>query len=160
MTATAQPPARKPRRVPLVAILIVTAFFVGVFGASRISTAMNSDTLAWGTASGPGGHRFERTRTATMTVVYVEVWWPACIEQGDYAWLTPDVADLPWSVTITLRTNDHYTAKCGPPATDGRLPVVGTYLSPLAFPVLLGEALGNRSLLDGSTFPATQRFHA
>lgn len=79
-------------------------------------------------------------------------------ELRDYAWLAPEVAYGPASVAITLRTNDAYTAMCPESTGSGELPVAGTYLSPLAFPVQLSEPLGGRALIDGSTFPGTERY--
>ena len=96
--------------------------------------------------------------SAVSFVTYVEVDWPGCVKQRDHSWLTPDIAYLPWSVTITLRTSDSDTAQCGKAGLDGRLPPVGFYLSPLSFPVLLSEPLDGRPMFDGSTFPATERY--
>jgi hypothetical protein len=148
-------PAPTRRRIPLVAVIIVAAFFVGLFGASRLQTVLSTRTIPWEVSAGIGGPPFAAT---TDSVAYVEVDWPSCVEQRDYSWLTPDVAYLPWSVTITLRTSDTYTAQCGEAGMGGRLPSVGAYLSPLSFPVQLTEPLGGRPLFDGSTFPATERY--
>ena len=148
-------PARKRRRIPFVAVIVVAAFFVGLFGASRLHTVLSTRTIRWEPSAGIGGPSFAAT---TGGVTYVEVDWPSCVAQRDYSWLTPDIAYLPWSVTITLRTSDTYTAQCGKAASDSRLPPVGSYLSPLSFRVLLSEPLNGRPLFDGSTFPATERY--
>ncbi|HEX5823030.1 MAG TPA: hypothetical protein VFY18_01100 [Candidatus Limnocylindrales bacterium] len=161
MTGTATPAARRPRTIPLVPIvIIVAAFFAGMFGASRLSTMLNSHTVSWGPSAGIGGPGFDRATAQTSTVVNVEVQWPSCVNTGDDSWLTPEVSYMPWSVTITLRTSAAYAAnpKCSKPGPDGKLPMVGFYLSALSFPVHLSEPLGNRPLLDGSTSPATERY--
>jgi len=149
-------PAQSRRRIPLVAVIIVAAFFVGLFGASRLHTVLLTRAIPWEPSDGIGGPPFAAT---TDGVTYVEVDWPGCVAQRDYSWLTPDIAYLPWSVTITLRTSDTYSAQCGKPGSDGRQPAVGFYLSPLSFPVRLSEPLGGRPLFDGSTFPAAERYH-
>lgn len=151
MTTHSTSGTQQPRRIPIVAIvLIVVGFVGGMYGASRISESLSSEAVPWQTSAGLSGGRFDPAAVQTMTVVYVEVEWPGCIKPGDSSWMTPEVSSLPWSVTITLRTNDIYTAKC--PER------VGSYLSHLSFPVQLSEPLGGRPLFDGSTFPATERY--
>lgn len=160
MSSAITPTVRNPRRIPLVPIVIIAAaFFVGMFGASRLSALLNSQLIPWGPSAGLSGARFDPATVQTMTVVNVEVQWPGCIEPGDSSWMTPEVSYMPWSVTITLRTNDIYTTKCSKPTADGRLPSIGGYyLSALSFPVQLSEPLGGRPLFDGSTSPAAERY--
>jgi hypothetical protein len=136
------------------------AFFVGIFAASRLSSALSaasSPTIGWELAVGMGRPKFDQAVAQTTTVVPVQVWWPACVELQDYSWLTPAVSYTRWSVTITLHTSDAYAnnPKC-PGAGRGVLPV-GFYLSPLSFAVQLSEPLGGRDLFDGSEFPAAAR---
>lgn len=160
MTRDITPTVRNPRRIPIVPIvIIVAAFFVGMLGASSLSAALSSQVIPWGTSAGLSGARFDPAAVQTMTVVNVQVEWPGCIQPGDSSWMTPEVSYKPWSVTITLRTNDIYATKCTKPTADGRLPGLGGYyLSALSFPVQLSEPLGGRALFDGSTFPATERY--
>ena len=158
MNTHARPAARRSRRIPIVAILLVAAFFVGMLGASRIYTILSSHAVPWHPSAGLSGRSFASAPVQTSLVVYVEVEWPGCIDIGDYNWLTPDVSYMPWSVTITLRTNNYYADKCTKPGADGRQPPIGYYLSPLSFQVQLSEPVGNRPLSDGSTFPATERY--
>jgi hypothetical protein len=160
MTSAITPTVRRPRRVPIVPIVIVAAFFVGMLGASRISTLLSSHVIPWQPSAGLSGARFDPATVQTMTVVNVDVEWPGCIKPGDSSWMTPEVSYTPWSVTITLRTNDIYASKCTEPRADGRLPNIGSYLSALSFPVQLSEPLGGRPLFDGSSFPATERYRA
>jgi hypothetical protein len=139
-------------------VMIVAAFFVGMLGASRLSTMLNSQVIPWSSSAGLSGARFDPASVQTMTVVNVQVQWPSCIQPGDSSWMTPEVSYMPWSVTITLRTNEVYIAKCAKSTGDGRLPSVGYYLSELSFPVPLSEPLGGRPLFDGSVTPAAERF--
>jgi hypothetical protein len=157
MTTNTTSAAHKPRRIPLVPILIAAAFVAGIVGASKISTALSSQTVAWGLSAGIGGPAFDPATAQAMTVVNVEVQWPACVNAGDSSWLTPEVSYMPWSVTITLRTSAAYAEKCSKGA-DGQPAVIGYYLSDLSFPVRLSEPLGGRPLFDGSTVPATERY--
>jgi hypothetical protein len=158
MTSTTTPAARRPRQIPLVPIaLIVAAFFVGMFGASRLSTMQPSHTVAWQPATGPAAHAFHPVAAAAADAVNVEVQWPVCVEIGDRSWLRPEVSYTPWSVTITLHTTDTYAERCLKPSAEGS-PRIGYYLSPLHFQVPLSEPLGDRSLFDGSTSPATERY--
>jgi hypothetical protein len=151
---------RSARRILPIAALLVGAFFVGIFAASRLSSALSaasSPTIGWELAVGMGRPKFDQAAAQTTTVVPVQVWWPACVELQDYSWLTPAVSYTRWSVTITLHTSDAYAnnPKC-PGAGRGVLPV-GFYLSPLSFAVQLSEPLGGRDLFDGSEFPAAAR---
>jgi hypothetical protein len=150
---------RSARRILPIAALLVGAFFVGIFAASRLSSALSatSSGIGWELAVGMGRPKFDLAAAQTTTVVPVQVWWPACVELGDYSWLTPAVSYTRWSVTITLHRSDAYAnnPKC-PGAGRGVLPV-GVYLSPLYFPVHLNEPLGGRALFDGSEFPAAAR---
>jgi hypothetical protein len=147
------------RRILPIAALLVGAFFVGIFAASRLSSALSvaSSGIGWELAVGMGRPKFDQADAQTTTVVPVEVWWPGCVELQDYSWLIPAVSYTRWSVTITLHTSDAYAnnPKC-PGAGRGVLPV-GFYLSPLYFPVQLNEPLGGRALFDGSKFPAAAR---
>jgi hypothetical protein len=149
---------RSARRTLPIAALLVGAFFVGIFAASLLSSALSaasSRATHWDLAVGIGGPKFDPADAQTTTVVHVEVWWPACVELQDYSWLTPAIASTPWSVTITLHTSDAFARNpnCHS-AGQGALSPVGTYLSPLSFPVQLNEPLGGRALFDGSQFPA------
>ena len=157
MTIRTDSAARTPRRIPLVPILLVAAFILGVVGAAGLSTRLSSHTIAWQPSAGIGGPGFDPATAEATTVVNVEVQWPSCVEPRDYSWLTPEVSYVPWSVTITLRTSAAYAAnpKCPP---NGQLEDVGFYLSALSFPVPLSEPLGDRPLFDGSTFPGTERY--
>ncbi len=151
---------RSARRILPIVALLVGAFFVGIFAASRLSSALSaasSATIGWELAVGLGRPNFDQAAAQTTTVVPVQVWWPACVELGDDSWLIPAVSYTRWSVTITLHTSDAYAnnPKC-PGAGRGMLPV-GFYLSPLYFPVHLNEPLGGRALFDGSQFPAAAR---
>jgi hypothetical protein len=151
---------RSARRILPIAALLVGAFFVGIFAASLLSSALSaasSGGTPWELAVGMGRPKFGPADAQTTTVVPVQVWWPACVELGDYSWLTPAVSYTRWSVTITLHTSDASAnnPKC-PGAGRGVLPV-GVYLSPLYFPVHLNEPLGGRALFDGSEFPAAAR---
>ena len=157
MTTSTTSAAHKRRRIPVVPILIAAAFVAGIVGASKISTALASQTIAWEASAGIGGPAFDPATAQTMTVVNVEVQWPGCVDLGDYSWLTPEVSYMPWSVTITLRTTDNYAAKCSKGAA-GQPAVIGYYPSDLSFPVQLSEPLGGRPLFDGSTVPATERY--
>ena len=153
--------ARSARRILPIAALLVGAFFVGIFAASRLSSALShasSATIRWELAVGIGGPKFDAADARATTVVHAEVWWPACVELQDYSWLTPAVSYTPWSVTITLRTSDAFARnpKCHS-ASRTVLSDVGTYLSPLSFPIQLNEPLGGRDLFDGSQFPAAAR---
>jgi hypothetical protein len=156
-TDTATPPRR---RIPLLAVMFVAAFILGVVGAATLATRLSAHTIAWQPSGGIGGPRFDPATAEITTVVHVEVQWPSCVEPRDYSWLTPEVSSLPWSVTITLRTSAAYAAnpKCPKAGPDGLLEDVGYYLSALSFPVPLSEPLGGRPLFDGSTFPATERY--
>jgi hypothetical protein len=152
---------RRAHRISPIAILLVAAFAVGVFGAGLISsllTAASSEALTWQLSGGIGGPRFDPAAAQSTTVVYVEVWWPGCVKTQDYSWLTPSVSYALSSVTITLRTNDVYANNpgCAKPRA-GQLPNVGTYLSALSFPVQLSEPLAGRTLFDGSESPAAAR---
>ena len=152
---------RSARRTLSIAALLVGAFFVGIFAASRLSSALSaasSGGIGWELAVGMGRPKFGPADAQTTTVVPVQVWWPACVELQDYSWLTPAVSYTRWSVTITLHTSDAYAnnPKC-PGAGRGVRPNVGFYLSPLYFPVQLNEPLGGRALFDGSKFPAAAR---
>lgn len=161
MSASSQPAARQRRRIPLVPFVIAAAFTVGLFGASTLSAAFSSHSISWQPAAGIGGPRFDAAAAQTTTVVHVEVQWPACVSIGDHSWLAPDVSYMPWSVTITIRTTASFAnnPKCSGPGSDGGLPVVGTYLSALSFPVQLREPLGGRPIFDGSAFPAVERVY-
>lgn len=152
---------RSARRILPIAALLVGAFFLGIFAASRLSSvlsAASSQTIGWQLAVGIGGPRFDPANAQTTKVVNVEVQWPGCVETQDYSWLTPEVSYTPWSVTITLRTSDAYArnAKCHAKGSGG-LPMVGYYLSALSYPVQLSEPLAGRELSDGSQFPASAR---
>ena len=152
---------RSARRIVPIAALLVGAFFVGIFAASRLSSALSATSSAgtpWELAVGMGRPKFDQAAAQTTTVVPVQVWWPACVELQDHSWLTPAVSYTRWSVTITLHTSDAYAnnPKC-PGAGRGVLPNVGFYLSPLFFSVPLKEPLGGRALFDGSKFPAAAR---
>ena len=153
------PPASTRLRSVRLGAIIVIAFLAGLVGASTLSVALSSHTVAWQPAVGIGGPEFDPSAAQATTVVNVEVEWPACVSTGDYSWLTPDVSYLPWSVTITLRTSAAYAnnPKCSKPRADGQLPTVGYYLSALSFPVQLREPLSGRPLFDGSVFPAAAR---
>jgi hypothetical protein len=158
-TTNARPRARTFRVLPI-AVLLVVAFLVGLFGASQISSALSAQhTVAWGLAVGIGGPKYDRAAAQDTRVVNVEVQWPACVPTQDDSWLRSDVSYTPWSVTITLHTSDAYAnnPKCSKPRADGLLPVVGYYLSALSFPVQLSEPLAGRDLFDGSAFPAAAR---
>jgi hypothetical protein len=158
MTSPITPTVRKSRRIPIVPIVIVAVLIVGVIGASRLSAVLSSQAVRWEPSSGIGGPAFDPATVQTMSIVNVEVEWPTCIDTGDSSWLTPEVSYMPWSVTITLRTNEIYATNCTTPAAGGRPPSIGYYLSALPFPVQLNEPLGGRPLFDGSTFPATERY--
>jgi hypothetical protein len=152
---------RSARRILPIAALLVGAFFLGIFAASRLSSALSATSSAgtpWELAVGMGRPKFDQAAAQTTTVVPVQVWWPACVELQDHSWLTPAVSYTRWSVTITLHTSDAYAnnPKC-PGAGRGVLPNVGFYLSPLFFSVPLKEPLGGRALFDGSKFPAAAR---
>jgi hypothetical protein len=153
------PPASTHTRSAGFVAVILIAFLVGMFGASRLSVALSSYTVAWQPAVGIGGPAFDPSTAEATTVVNVEVEWPACVSTGDNSWLMPEISYLPWSVTITLRTSAAYASnpKCSKTAADGELQTVGYYLSPLSFPVQLREPLGGRSLFDGSVFPPAAR---
>ena len=151
---------RSARRILPIAALLVGAFFLGIFAASRLSSALSAASWAgtpWKLAVGIGGAKFDPADAQTTTVVPVEVGWPGCVDLQDDSWLIPAVSYTRWSVTITLHTSDAYAnnPKC-PGAGRGMLPV-GFYLSPLYFPVHLNEPLGGRALFDGSQFPAAAR---
>jgi hypothetical protein len=152
---------RPARRILPIAVLLIGAFFVGIFAASRLSSvlsAASAQTIGWQLAVGIGGPRFDPANAQTTKVVNVEVQWPGCVETQDYSWLTPDVSYTPWSVTITLRTSDAYARnpKCHATGPNG-LTMVGYYLSALSYPVQLSEPLAGRALSDGSQFPAAAR---
>jgi hypothetical protein len=135
------------------------AFLVGLYGASTLSTSLSSHAVAWQSPVGIRGPGFDPSAAQAATVVNVEVAWPACVSTGDYAWLTPEVSYMPWSVTITLRTSAAFAddPTCSESRADGRTPTVGYYLSALSYPVHLTESLGGRPLFDGSAFPAAAR---
>jgi hypothetical protein len=149
---------RSARRILPIAALLVAAFFVGIFAASRFSSALSdatSATIGWEFAVGLGGPKFD---PAVTRVVNAQVQWPGCISTQDYSWLRSDVSYTPWSVTITLHSTDAFAnnPNCQASNPNG-LMKVGYYLSALSFPVQLSEPLGGRELFDGSEFPPAAR---
>ncbi len=156
MNATQEPLARKPRRRVLLPVLVAAAIFVGLFGAGRVYAVLTTKTVPFEMED---PQAIYQAAYGMPNTVWVAIWWPSCVKTNDYGWLTPDVADLPWSVTVTLRTNDYYTAHCPTRTPDGKVWPIGIYLSQIAFPVQLSEPLANRPFLDGSTFPAAKPSH-
>lgn len=148
VNATDQPLARRPRRRLLLPIVVAAAVFLGLFGAGHAYTVLATKTVPFEMED----QAIYQAAYGMPNTVWVAVWWPDCVKLNDYGWLTPDVADLPWSVTVTLRMNDHYAAEC-------KSGIIGIYLSQIGFPVQLSEPVGNRPFLDGSTFPAAKPSH-
>ena len=127
---------------------IVGVLVVAAFGAWLLPPlAIPADrSVGWELASGFGGPGFDRATAQTTTVVPVMVTWPGC-EHED--WLAaPAIVYTPWSVTITMSTNDAFAAKRGS---------IGSCLSDKYVRVNLSEPLGGRAMFDGSSFPADAR---
>lgn len=119
----------------------------------------SSRLLSWQLSSA-FGPRLDATTAQTTTAVQIEVTHPGCTpSSGDLSWLAaPLVTYTPWSVTITMRMSDAFDATCfAGRDSSGRLPLVGSYLMGLIYPVQLSEPLGGRALFDGSSLIPTAR---
>jgi hypothetical protein len=108
--------------------------------------------VGWSLASDGGGSALRPDAAQDATVVLVRAaWWPACApwDEGGDAWLTTEIAYLPWSVTVTLRRSDAFASakSCNAFYDYWGQPVE----------VRLSEPLGSRPLFDGSTFPSTAK---
>jgi hypothetical protein len=121
----------------------------------------SSRLLSWQLSSA-FGPRLDSATAQTTTAVQIEVDHPGCTpSSGDPSWLAaPLVTYTPWSVTITMRMTDTFDATCFVRTdSSGRLPLVGSYLMGLIYPVQLSEPLGGRALYDGSSFlPAARPY--
>ncbi len=125
--------------VAVVAVLILARLLVAPLPTER--------TLTWkrGIALDPAA--------ANANVVRIEVERPACAPDGTTWLATPIVTDTPLAVFITIRMADSFdvpgcTGTLG--SSDGRLPLVGGYLTGTYLDVRLAEPLGGRALFDGA----------
>ena len=127
---------------------VIVAFIAIVVAARLLVAPLPSErTLTWkaGVAFGP--------EQARANVVRVEVERPSCAPDGD-AWIaTPVITYTPLAVFITFRMADTFNVP-GCTGTlgdqDGRLPLVGGYLTGTYLDVRLAEPLGGRALFDGA----------
>lgn len=142
-----------------IVVLVVISLAVGPVGLGVLIPS--SRLLSWQVNDGGVGSN-DPTAAQTTTVVTIEVEHPGCTpSSGDRSWLAdPIISYTPWTVTITMHMNDTpATAGCSSRQAphDGQLPIVGGYLTGIFYPVQLGEPLGGRTLLDGSSFPPQAR---
>lgn len=125
--------------VGVIAVVVVARLLVAPLPSER--------TLTWKT-----GFLFDPGQ-AQANVVQVEVERPSCAPDGT-SWLaTPAVTYTPLAVFITVRMADTFNV---PGCTgilgfhDGRLPLVGGYLTGTYLDVELTQPLGGRVLFDGA----------
>ncbi len=90
---------------------------------------------------------------ALSNVVRIEVERPSCAPDGD-SWIAePVVTSTPLAVFITVRMADAFNVPgCtgAPGFPDGRLPLVGGYLTGTYLDIHLAQPLGIRALFDGA----------
>jgi hypothetical protein len=134
-------------RVGRVGVVIVAAVAVVVVARLLVAPLPSERTLTW-----RAGFAFDSSQ-AQANVVRVEVERPSCAPDGD-AWIaTPVVTYTPLAVFITVRMADTFNIP-GCTGTlgyhDGRLPLVGSYLTGTYLDVQLTEPLGGRTLFDGA----------
>jgi hypothetical protein len=125
--------------VGVIAVVVVARLLVAPLPSER--------TLTW-----KAGFAYDPAQTQA-TAVQVEVERPGCTPDGT-SWLaTPVVTYTPLAVFITVRMADTFNVP-GCTGTlgyhDGRLPLVGGYLTGTYLDVQLTEPLRGRALFDGA----------
>jgi hypothetical protein len=142
-------------RVGRAASLVVGAVALVVVARLLIAPLPSDRTLTW-----RAGLDFDPAQTQTTTV-QLEVERPACAPDGT-AWIGPPVVTYtPLAVFITVHMADSFSV---PGCTgslgyqDGRLPLVGGYLTGTYVDVHLTEPLLGRALFDGAGLLPEPRF--
>lgn len=134
-------------RVGRVGSVIVAVIAVAVIARLLVAPLPSERALTW-----KPGVVFDPAQ-APANVVRIEVERPHCAPDGD-AWIaTPVVTYTPLAVFITIRMADTFNVPgcTGTPGYhDGRLPLVGDYLTGTYLDVHLTELLLGRALFDGA----------
>jgi hypothetical protein len=164
MTTPSTPSAPRTglrRFAPTALVIVGVVTLVVVLAACLLfpSLLIPSSRLAeWQLSLGYGGPKFDPATAQTTTVIPLEVLRPTCAP-GDDSWLgAPAITYTPWTVIITIHTNDAFgdITKCWTRDGTGQL-IVSNYDTGSYLPVHLSEPLGGRALFDGSKFPPAAR---
>jgi hypothetical protein len=138
------PGGTAPGRVARVGSVIIAVIAVLVVGRLLVAPLPSARALNW-----KAGYE----ALAPGNVLELEVERPHCAPDGD-AWIaTPVVTYTPLAVFITVRMADTFNVPgCtgAPGYQDGRLPIVGGYLTGTYLAVQLAEPLMGRALFDGA----------
>ena len=122
--------------------MIVAVIAVAVIARLLVAPLPSERTLTWKAGFG-----------SVQGIVQIEVERPSCAPDGDSWIATPVVTYTPLAVFITIRMADTFNVP-GCTGTlgyqDGRLPLVGEYLTGTYLDVHLTEPLLGRALFDGA----------
>ncbi|HYO44640.1 MAG TPA: hypothetical protein VES19_15685 [Candidatus Limnocylindrales bacterium] len=143
-TGTARGRAHRAGRI---GIGIVALLGVVVVARLLVAPLPSARTLSWKAGFGLG------PAPSLSNVIRIEVERPSCAPDGD-AWIAkPVVTYTPVAVFITVRMADTFNVPGCTGAMgfqDGRLPLVGGYLTGTYLDVHLVQPLGARAVFDGA----------